>query len=362
MIVVRGAGDVAIESEELPPVPDGGLLLHTLATGVSAGTELTFVKGDHPGVSRFHDAELGLFRPAEPDGVPIGTYPVRRLGYMEVARVAETRTRGFAVGDVVATTYGHATAHVSDPVREHVVRLPAELDPVLGTYVAHLGPICANGLLHAAADAVGPQVTSLGAGVADRAVAITGAGLIGMVTALFVREHGAHEVVVIDEDPRRRALAERLGFEALDADDDPGLALKRRWRHGPADHGADVVFQCRGRARALAAALRAARPQAPIVDLAFYTDGAEPVRLGEEFHHNGLRLVCAQIGRTPRGTAPWWDRSRLSVETLRLLERAGDEVRQHLVTDVVPFSDGPRLLLDVAGRRRHVVSAVLTVS
>jgi hypothetical protein len=43
------------------------------------------------------------------------------------------------------------------------------------------------------------------------------------------------------------------------------------------------------------------------------------------------------------------------------LDREGAAVREHLVTDVVPFADGPRLLLDVAARRRHVVSAVLTV-
>ena len=61
------------------------------------------------------------------------------------------------MGDLVATPYGHATAHVSDPVREHVVPLPADLDPLLGVYVAHLGPICANGLLHAAADVAGPR-------------------------------------------------------------------------------------------------------------------------------------------------------------------------------------------------------------
>ncbi|MFL6131890.1 MAG: zinc-binding alcohol dehydrogenase, partial [Nocardioidaceae bacterium] len=321
-LVVHGPGRVELETEDLPDVPDGGLLLETLTTGLSAGTELTFVKGDNPALHERLDPELGLFLPQE----GAAAFPVRRLGYMEVARVAESRTDAFAVGDRVAASYGHATCHVSDPVREHVVPLPDDLDPVLGVYVAHLGPICANGLLHAAADAAGPQVTALGDGVRGRRVAVTGAGLIGLLTSLFARVHGAHEVVVIDADPRRRAIAERLGLLALDADGDPARVLKTRWRHGPADHGADVVFQCRGRSSALATALRVARPQGTVVDLAFYTEGAADLRLGNEFHHNGLSLRCAQIGRGPRGTSSSWDRHRLSAETVLLLQECGTEV------------------------------------
>jgi hypothetical protein len=80
-----------------------------------------------------------------------------------------------------------------------------------------------------------------------------------------------------------------------------------------------------------------------VVDLAFYPGGAPDLRLGEEFHHNGLGIRCAQIGRVPRGLAHAWDRERLSRETLALLERRGDDVRAHLVSDVVPFADGPAL-------------------
>ncbi|HEV7875920.1 MAG TPA: zinc-binding dehydrogenase [Nocardioides sp.] len=357
-LVVLAPGKVTLEEEMLPEVPPGGLLLQTLATGLSAGTELTFVKGDHPGLGERFDPELGLFL-ARPDDD--GTaYPVTRLGYMEVARVAESRTGAFTVGDVVATAYGHATAHVSDPVHEHLVRLPPDLDPLLGVYVAHVGPICANGLLHAAADAVGPTATGLGDGVAGRRVAVTGAGLIGLVTALFARRHGAEEVVVIEEDPWRRERAEALGFESLHGDD-PGLVLKTRWRHGPGAHGADVVFQCRGRTRALATALRAVRPQGAVVDLAFYTESSEAVSLGREFHHNGLSLVSAQIGRTPRGTTPWWDRQRLSAATVDLLRSEGRAIRQHLVTDVLPLDEAPELLVDLVARRRRVVSAIFTV-
>ena len=129
-LVVPARHRIEIVEEELPAVPDGGVLLETLATGLSAGTELAFVKGDHPGLHSRHDTELGLFRP----GAAEQGYPVRRLGYMEVARVASSRTPAFRAGDVLATAYGHATAHVADPLTEHLVPLPETLDPLLGVF------------------------------------------------------------------------------------------------------------------------------------------------------------------------------------------------------------------------------------
>ena len=113
------------------------------------------------------------------------------------------------------------------------------------------------------------------------------------------------------------------------------------------DRGADVVFQCRGQASALATALRILRPQGTVIDLAFYPGGCDEVRLGEEFHHNGLSVRCAQIGRAPRHRTPW-DRDRLTTETLELLSVRGDDIAAHLITDYVPLADAPKALTGLA--------------
>jgi threonine dehydrogenase-like Zn-dependent dehydrogenase len=168
---------------------------------------------------------------------------------------------------------------------------------------------------------------------------------------------------VVDPTPARRAVAWALGLEALDPEsgEDPAVVLKTRWRHGPGDRGADVVFQCRGQASALHTALRLLRPQGTVVDLAFYQAGADEVRLGEEFHHNGLAVRCAQIGRVPRGLAHAWDRERLSAATIDLLAAYGGPICKHLVSSVVPFDEAPAVLGDLAARRRQELQVVLTV-
>ncbi|MER7363771.1 zinc-binding dehydrogenase [Nonomuraea wenchangensis] len=360
VLTIEAPGRVALVEEKLPDVPEGGFRVVTAYSGVSAGTELTYVKGDNPYLNATFDRELGLFVP----GTPSIEYPVRGIGYMQVGQVVETRTRAVREGARVAMAYGHRTAYVADPLADRFVELPEDLDPLLGVYVAHMGPICANGLLHAAHDLYGPAARRLGDGVHGRRVVVVGAGVVGLLVACFAMHGGAAEVVVVDETPARLEVAAALGADVLtashdDTGDDPAVTLKRRWRHGPQDRGADVVFQCRGRARALALGLRLLRPQGTLVDLAFYTEGAGEVRLGEEFHHNGLSVRCAQIGRVPRGLAHAWDRERLSYETIGLLREWGPRLRRHLVTDVVGFRDAPLLLGDLAARRRQSLQAVL---
>ena len=258
-------------------------------------------------------------------------------------------------------TYGHRTGYLADPLVDRFVPLPDDLDPLLGIYVAHMGPICANGLLHAAADLFGPDVRTVGDGVRGRRVAVTGAGVVGLLTALLARHHGAASVVVLDPTPERRAVAAALGLETLDPDaDDPAVLLKTRWAHGPGDRGADVVFQCRGQAVALQLALRLLRPQGTVIDLAFYQAGAEEVRLGEEFHHNGLAVRCAQIGRVPRGLAPAWDRERLSGETVDLLRAYGEPVAAAPgVGDRAVRRRHRPCSTDLAARRRQELQVVL---
>lgn len=336
--------------EEGPPTP-GHVRLETLYSGFSAGTELTFVKGTNPYLHARWDEQRGVFVPGEASA----RYPVPFLGYMEVARVVEEGA-GFGAGAILASTYAHKSGHTADPFNDLLVPLPEDLDPILGVFVSQMGPIAANGILHADAEIFGGGVRRLGEGVAGRQVLVIGAGTVGLLTALFAQEAGA-EVIVAEPSSYRRQRAEALGLAAM-TEEDAWQHAKARWQHGPADRGADVVFQTRARSGSLHAALRALRPQGAVIDLAFYQGGADETRLGEEFHHNGLSIRCAQIGRVPRGLAQHWDRRRLSAETLRLLHRRGDAIRSTMVTHVVPIDEAPAFLRHLVADRPEFLQIV----
>ena len=341
-----------VEYDEGPP-GEGQVRLETLYTGFSAGTELTFFKGTNPYLASRWDGERGVFIANEPGQ----HYPVPFLGYMEVARVVESRSPAFAVGQIVATTYAHKSGHTANPFHDLLIPLPDGMDPILGIYVAQMGPIAANGILHADAELFGANVPALGVGVAGRPVLVIGGGVVGLLTALFARECGAAEVVIADPSAFRRDRAEALGLDVTTEEAAWRLA-KDRWHHGGSDRGADFVFQTRAHADSLQTALRALRPQGTVIDLAFYQGGADAVRLGEEFHHNGLAIRCAQIGRVPRGLGFAWDRRRLALETIALLEEVGDDLREHVITHVVPFDEGPAFLKTLAETRPEFLQVV----
>ena len=168
---------------------------------------------------------------------------------------------------------------------------------------------------------------------------------------------------MVDPTPERRAVAEALGLSR-------STRRRRTCRRaaqgaaggtGPRDRGADVVFQCRGQAaRAGHRAARACARRARSSTWPSTRAAPDEVRLGEEFHHNGLAMRCAQIGRVPRGLAPPWDRERLSAETIDLLRAHGDgdpQAAGHRRS--CRFDDAPALLADLAARRRHALLAVL---
>jgi NADPH:quinone reductase-like Zn-dependent oxidoreductase len=340
---VRAPGEPDLLEVGEPEPEDGQAWVETVWSGISAGTEVALVRGSDPHHLSGWDRALRVFGTGAHSG-----YPVLGLGYMEVARVAESRAPTLPEGRLVAMAYGHRTGHCADPTREVVLPVPDDLDPVLGVFLAQMGPICVNGLLHAAFECAGPSA-DVSAGVRGRDVLVTGAGVVGLLTALLADRHGAASVTVADPSGERLQVAEDLGLSTVLDDGEAWRAVKERHQRAGGDRGADVVLQCRGHSASLVTA----------VDLAFYQGGAEDVRLGEEFHHNGLTVRCAQIGRVPRGMSSRWDRARLAGVTLDLLRERGDDIRRHLLSDLVDLAEGPALLRDVAAHRRSVLTAVL---
>jgi len=223
-----------------------------------------------------------------------------------------------------------------------------------------MGPIAANGILHADAEAFGAHVPKLGAGVEGRPVLVLGAGTVGLITALFAQTLGASDVVITDPSEFRRQKAEAMGLTAM-TEDQAWQHAKARWHDGAMGRGADLVFQTRAYAGSLHTALKALRPQGTVIDLAFYQGGADALRLGEEFHHNGLNIRCAQINRVPRGLAPLWNRRRLAHATLELLKTEGRKIREHMITHVIPMNDAPAFLVDLVENRPEFLQVVFQV-
>ena len=310
--------EVALVAYDAPPLVPGSVRVRTWYSGVSAGTELTAYRGSNPYLTRTWDATDRLFR----DGTPTFAYPVQGWGYSEVGEVVEVAegVASPAVGEVVHGIWGHRSEAVLTAVAVAERRWTGQ-DPLAGTF-ARVGSIALNALL--AAD------VRLG----DR-VAVFGQGVIGLLSTRLAVLAGA-DVVAVDSVQPRLDAAQAMGADHVvraDAPEGAG-ALVRAWSGG----GVDSAIELSGNDRALHEAVRSVVVDGTVAASGFYQGGAEHLRLGEEFHHNRVRLVASQIAGTPVWLGPRWNQARLVRTFMDQVRRGGVDVRS-LVTDVVAAAD-----------------------
>jgi threonine dehydrogenase-like Zn-dependent dehydrogenase len=209
-------------------------------------------------------------------------YPVV-IGYRASGEVIESRSSRVPAGTRVYGNWRHTELVSLSTHEADAQRLPNDLSWDDGVDIAQMGPICVN-------------AAAYGEGEHDGSPAVVfGAGVVGLLTAQIVRATGADPVHVVDRLPNRLAIATSLGFETVDAAEpnvDVAATLKRT--HG--SEGIPVAWECSGAAPALHEAIRTVRRRGAVVAVGFYQGDAVGLVLGDEFHHNGIRVVCGQIG------------------------------------------------------------------
>jgi 2-desacetyl-2-hydroxyethyl bacteriochlorophyllide A dehydrogenase len=312
--------DVTLVETDPPPLIPDGVRVRTWYSGISAGTELTAYRGSNPYLTGTWDADARLFR----EGEPTFGYPVAGWGYSEMGEVVEVGSDVTDVrpGELVYGIWGHRSEAVVPAAMVRGRTLSRDVGPVQGTF-ARVGAIALNAVL--AAD------THLG----DR-VAVFGQGVIGLLATRLATLSGA-EVVAVDGFDSRLAVAEELGATTVVRADHPGGA-GAAVRELTGGAGMDAAIELSGSDRALHEATRCVVVDGTVVASGFYQGGAANLRLGEEFHHNRVRIVASQISGTPLALGPRWDQRRL-VSVFMGQVAAGRVDVGRLVSDVVDAAD-----------------------
>ncbi|SFR93074.1 2-desacetyl-2-hydroxyethyl bacteriochlorophyllide A dehydrogenase [Microbacterium sp. cf046] len=292
------ARTVSVVDDPEPGLSAGEVRVRTLFSGISAGTELTAYRGTSPHVTKHWNAESRLFA----DGAAEPAFPVTTLGYEEVGEIVEVAdgVSEVEIGDRVWGTWGHRTSAVLTAASAADRVLPADADPRVGIF-SHIGAVALNAVIDADIH-VGEWV------------AVFGLGVPGQLVAQLARLNGAR-VIAVDGIASRRELALRLGAEvALD----PSDAVAETIRELTRGRGADVAIEISGNARALHEAIRSVAYNSRVVAAGFLQGDAVGLRLGEEFHHNRVQLVCSQISGPAPSVSHRWDRYRLNSTVIGL--------------------------------------------
>ncbi|MFE6132961.1 zinc-binding alcohol dehydrogenase [Streptomyces sp. NPDC056437] len=323
VVQFTGPRQVDVAEHASAALPPGHLRVRTRYSGISAGTELTAYRGTNPYLTRTWDPEARLFR----DGAAGIEYPVAGWGYSEVGEVTEVSpelvgTPGMPVaGDLVWGIWGHRSEGIVPAERMRGHTLPDGLDPLAGAF-ARVGAIAYNAVLssdiHLGED-----------------VAVFGQGVIGLLATRLAHLNGAR-VTAVDALDSRLATAKEYGaVHTLNARTD---AVAERIREATGGRGADTAIEISGVYPALHEALRSVAVDGRVVASGFYQGDGAGLRLGDEFHHNRVQLICSQIGGVPPQLSARWSVERLQQTFLALVASGQVDVRS-LVSHVVPVEE-----------------------
>jgi len=296
---VRITAGGSVDCHEYPvlPLAPGQVRVRTTGSAISPGTELTYLGPSAPNVylHRTWDPALRVFLA----GRAHVAHPIV-FGYRATGTVVESNA-GMTPGTRVYGRWRH-TEYVALNVADALAqRVPDGLSDDDALDLGQMAPIGVNAVAEAGAEHAGAPAV------------VYGAGPIGLMVAQVARASGARDVTVVDRLAERCAIAARLGLATVHAPpgEDAAATLKRRF----GANGVPVAFECSGSAAALHQAIRTVRRRGTVIAVGFYQGEPSALRLGDEFHHNAVRLIPAQIGNIH----PAWS-------LLRLRERAIDLV------------------------------------
>ena len=296
-----GRGEIV--QAELPQRQEQDVLVRTVYSAISRGTESLVFRGEVP------PSQYESMRAPYQEGTFPG--PVK-YGYTSVGRVEEAPDSSpDLAGRLVFCLYPHQDLYCVPA--SAVVAVPDAVPAGRAVLAANMET--AINVIWDARPAAGDRIV------------VVGAGLVGLLIAWLCRQVPGSEVTVIDPNHRREPIASELGVEFRP--------------EPPRDADADLVVHASGQPEGLTDALSIAGMEATIVDASWYGTRRVSLPLGEAFHSRRLTLKSSQVGRVPPDCRARWDSRRRMALALHLLS---DCRLDALITGESDFEDLPDVL------------------
>ncbi len=329
-LYMTGPRTVAWRPEPLPTLQPGQVLVQTLLSAISAGTELLIYRGEAP-TELAADATL----PALQGNL---SFPLR-YGYACVGRVVATASDLLTPGALVFAFHPHQTHFVAAPAE--LIPIPTTLDPADAVFLPNLET--AVNFLHDGAPLLGEKVVVLGQGI------------VGLLTTALLARTAPAALLVLDRYPLRRQTALRLGATAafdpaapdLDAQMAPWLGAE----------GADLVYELSGRPEALNLALSLAGFGARVIIGSWYGRKTAPLDLGGRFHRSRIHLLASQVSTIAPGLAARWNKARRLGLALELAARLRPS---QLISHRFPYAEAADAFALLDRRPETALQVVLT--
>ncbi|MEM9627913.1 MAG: zinc-binding alcohol dehydrogenase [Pseudomonadota bacterium] len=313
---IFGPRQGALRAEQIEAPGPEDVLVETLASGISRGTETLVFQGLVP--ESQHEKMRAPFQEGG-FGFPL------KYGYASVGRVV--RGPEALLQQRVFCLHPHQDRYV----------VPADaVVPIPKAVASGRAVLAAN--METAVNALWDAPPRIG----DR-IAVIGCGVVGALAACLAADHPGVQVELIDVNPKKGALARALDLPFSTPDKVAGEY--------------DMVIHASGHPDGLRTAFRLAGFEARIVDLSWYGDREVSLPLGENFHSRRLQLISSQVGAispSMRGRKSHRDRMSLAIHLL------ADQRFDALLAPPRHFSQLPAIMAELTQGDDDVMCQLIT--
>jgi 2-desacetyl-2-hydroxyethyl bacteriochlorophyllide A dehydrogenase len=259
----------------LPPLKEDEVLVETICSAVSAGTEMLVYRGEFPQASDAHD--------------PISSdlkYPLA-YGYACVGVVREAGKQVDAAwrGRTVFAFHPHVSSFIAQP--SSLIPIPQSLPPASACFLPNMETAV--------------NLVQDGAPIFGERVLVLGQGVVGLLTASLLGEFPLESLAVVDRfELRRNALKVKGQRSKVES---PLLEDLR-----PAAF--DLTFELSGSPSALNDAIRLTAFSGRIVVGSWYGRKRAEIDLGGSFHRSRIKLISSQVSTISPELSGRWDKAR----------------------------------------------------
>ncbi|MEZ4656752.1 MAG: oxidoreductase [Caldilineaceae bacterium] len=273
---------IEVRKQPIPHPAANQVLVQTLVSAISPGTEMLFYRGQIPPDMHADSTLPGLSQ--------VVSYPLQ-YGYACVGRVA-------AVGANVATDWLDQLVFAFQPHQSHFVTEPPQLLKVPANLTPEQAALLPN--METAVNFAMDGRPSIG-----ERVAIFGQGIVGLLTTSLLSQYPLAALTVLDRYELRRACAVQGG--ATQAFDPLNMTAQLCDRH-LRDY--DLVYELSGSPAALDQAIACAGFGGRVIIGSWYCEKRADLHLGGAFHRSRIQLSSSQVSTIGAEWSARWDKAR----------------------------------------------------
>jgi 2-desacetyl-2-hydroxyethyl bacteriochlorophyllide A dehydrogenase len=281
---------VSIREESLLPPAPGQVLVQTLLSAISPGTELLIYRGEAP---QDLAADTKIAALAGNLAFPL------KYGYAVVGRVKELGPEVPAhwLGTLVFAFHPHEDLFLAQP--DELMAMPAGLTPEDAVFLPNLQT--AVTLVLDGKPLIGENVV------------VFGQGIVGLLLTALLATFPLGRLVTLDRCANRRQVSASLGAHASFDPMQPGVLedLGNALASGGQDPKADLAFEISGNPAALDQALAVTGFHGRIIIGSWYGTKTSELHLGGNFHRQRQVLISSQVSTIEPELSGRWTRDRV---------------------------------------------------